>query len=280
MKKFLLLLLAWLFLSSTVFAANIVDMEVVGAGSIRDTLYTNIPYEVKISIENDELLGGIALGYKLTNPEGGVSLSYPAQVGGYGYYEAFTVNPASRMYPTASVWDLGNLIVSDTGYSLADCGLNGNLPDTIDIGGVAMMGGMDAGVMEHMMSLHFTITSSGAGEYETLCIDSACSPPGCPFFFIGGSGSTIAPIIGWDSDDLCFSVINRVPVPGDANFDGYGNLGDVVFIINYVFKNGEAPLDRACSDVNSDCEVNAADAVRLIDYIFRNGPPISCSSCL
>ena len=64
-----------------------------------------------------------------------------------------------------------------------------------------------------------------------------------------------------------FSTLN----PGDANTDGLVNVGDVVHIINYVFKGGPAPDPLAAGDVNMDCTVDVGDAVFLINYIFREG---------
>ncbi|MCK5124857.1 MAG: T9SS type A sorting domain-containing protein [candidate division Zixibacteria bacterium] len=187
-------------------AANVVDIVATGPGVKADTIWTDQTVEMQISVENDIKLGGIGFGFNLYNPEGGVTLSYPAQADGFGYYEALTVNAASRMFPTASVWDLGNLIVSDTGLDMANAGLDGNLPDTINIGGVALMGGLPVGAMEHMLSLHFTATGPGVAEYETLCMDSGFIPPAAPFVFIDGGGSTLAPAVTWAEGGLCFVV--------------------------------------------------------------------------
>jgi hypothetical protein len=60
--------------------------------------------------------------------------------------------------------------------------------------------------------------------------------------------------------------------PGDANGDGVTNVGDAVFLINYVFRDGPPPDPFKAGDANSDCAVNVGDAVFLINYIFRDGP--------
>lgn len=60
--------------------------------------------------------------------------------------------------------------------------------------------------------------------------------------------------------------------PGDANNDGGVNVGDIVFMINFTFKSGPAPLVRAFGDVNSDCVLNVGDAVYLVNFIFKGGP--------
>jgi hypothetical protein len=60
--------------------------------------------------------------------------------------------------------------------------------------------------------------------------------------------------------------------PGDANADGAVNVGDAVFVINYVFRGGQPPPYPNWADVNADCSINVADAVYLINFIFREGP--------
>ena len=60
---------------------------------------------------------------------------------------------------------------------------------------------------------------------------------------------------------------------GDLTGDGQINLGDVVFLINYLYKDGPAPDPLEMGDVNCDGEIELGDVVYLIDYLFRGGPP-------
>ena len=59
---------------------------------------------------------------------------------------------------------------------------------------------------------------------------------------------------------------------GDANRDGIINSADIVYLINYLFKNGPAPDPLSIGDVNSDEIINSADVVYLINYLFKSGP--------
>lgn len=61
-------------------------------------------------------------------------------------------------------------------------------------------------------------------------------------------------------------------MPGNANCTDDVNVGDVVFLIAYIFRGGIAPPIADWADVNHDCKVNVGDAVWLINYIFKNGP--------
>ena len=63
---------------------------------------------------------------------------------------------------------------------------------------------------------------------------------------------------------------------GDANGDGQINVGDAVYLINYVFKSGPAPNPIEAGDANCDGDVNVGDAVYLINYIFKGGPEPCC----
>ncbi len=60
---------------------------------------------------------------------------------------------------------------------------------------------------------------------------------------------------------------------GDINSDGNINVGDVVFLINYIFRSGQAPEDMRMAEINCDGSVNVGDAVYMITFIFNGGPP-------
>ncbi|MEE9441810.1 MAG: hypothetical protein V3V99_04005 [candidate division Zixibacteria bacterium] len=57
-------------------------------------------------------------------------------------------------------------------------------------------------------------------------------------------------------------------IPGDANSDGAYNVGDVIYIINHVFKGGPDSECPRAADINGDCHDNIGDAVRGIYCIF------------
>ncbi len=67
---------------------------------------------------------------------------------------------------------------------------------------------------------------------------------------------------------------------GDVNSDNAVNVGDAVYVVNYVFKNGPAPACRPQADANSDRAVNIGDAVYIINYVFKSGPAPACGPTL
>jgi len=58
---------------------------------------------------------------------------------------------------------------------------------------------------------------------------------------------------------------------GDATGDLVINVGDAVFVINYVFKGGQAPNPLGGADANCDGVVNVGDAVYVINFVFKGG---------
>jgi hypothetical protein len=65
-------------------------------------------------------------------------------------------------------------------------------------------------------------------------------------------------------------------IRGDANGDGVINSADAVYLINYLFIGGPAPVPLEAGDVNGDDTINSSDVVYLINYLFIGGPPPGC----
>jgi hypothetical protein len=63
---------------------------------------------------------------------------------------------------------------------------------------------------------------------------------------------------------------------GDATADGVIDIGDVVYLINYLFRNGSVPCPFEAGDANCDGVVVIGDVVYLINYLFRGGPLPVC----
>jgi len=64
---------------------------------------------------------------------------------------------------------------------------------------------------------------------------------------------------------------------GDVNAQGDPpvDIDDVIYLINYIFTGGPAPLCNPindCSDVNRNGFVDIDDVIYLVDYIFIGGP--------
>jgi len=59
----------------------------------------------------------------------------------------------------------------------------------------------------------------------------------------------------------------------DITDDGVFDISDILFLLNYLFKNGPAPKPLQNANVNCDDTINIGDVVYLVNYVYRNGPP-------
>jgi hypothetical protein len=69
---------------------------------------------------------------------------------------------------------------------------------------------------------------------------------------------------------------NQYLLRGDANGDGVIDISDVVYLINYLFIHGPAPVPLAAGDATCDGVVDASDLVYLLNYLFAHGPAPGC----
>jgi len=67
-----------------------------------------------------------------------------------------------------------------------------------------------------------------------------------------------------------------IPLRGDANSDGIINVGDIVYLVSYLYKNGPAPSPIHAGDCNCDDIINVGDVVYLVSYLYKGGPPPGC----
>ncbi len=77
--------------------------------------------------------------------------------------------------------------------------------------------------------------------------------------------------------DIITKALTCCDKPGDANNDNAVNVGDAVYVINYVFKSGPVPPCKCEGDANGDNAINVGDAVYVINYVFKSGPVPICN---
>jgi hypothetical protein len=76
----------------------------------------------------------------------------------------------------------------------------------------------------------------------------------------------------YDQSDDFFTVF----LAGDANGDGIINSADLVYLRNFLFKGGPAPVPLEAGDANCDGVINSADVVYVMNYLFKGGLPPGC----
>jgi hypothetical protein len=177
-------------------AVNLVDIR---ANTIEDTIGVGFASSFDIYIENDIVLGGINLGFRVWSPDGAIWIWNRTCTNGSSL---FCVVPGSRA--DGCVWDV-------TGLQIIEQDVDEISPDTIGLAGTAMSCGLQPGPLEHMYSAHFTPGDPGYGEVSTLCIDSVFIPPSGAFVFVDQIGASFPPIAAWESGGRCWPVANVHP---------------------------------------------------------------------
>ena len=64
---------------------------------------------------------------------------------------------------------------------------------------------------------------------------------------------------------------------GDVNRDWVIDLGDVLYLINYLYKGGPAPDPLWTGDCTCDGTIDLGDVLHLINYLYKGGPAPDCS---
>ncbi len=157
-----------------------------------------------------------------------------------------------------------------------------SLPDTIIIAGASLPG-------PDWMPVHLTHALCYTGKIRLIdaqptiggiCFDNIFVPPAANWMCDFGSGERVPHFQGQpntsganpDAPAVCFDIIERPYVKGDADGTGILNVADVVFLIQYIFGGGPAPVPLESGDADCNGFISVPDAVYLILYIFAGGP--------
>lgn len=70
-------------------------------------------------------------------------------------------------------------------------------------------------------------------------------------------------------------------IRGDVNNDGIVDVGDPIYLLNYLFLNGASPPCPDSADADNDGLINITDAVYMVFYVFGIGvaPPFPFPDC-
>jgi len=61
-------------------------------------------------------------------------------------------------------------------------------------------------------------------------------------------------------------------IAGDVNGDLLVDIGDLLFLINYLFKGGPVPHPLERGDITLEGDLTLLDILYLISYLYRGGP--------
>ncbi|MCP4706208.1 MAG: hypothetical protein GY865_16555, partial [candidate division Zixibacteria bacterium] len=79
------------------------------------------------------------------------------------------------------------------------------------------------------------------------------------------------PSSAFDEVSVTYEVVDFLR--GDANSDNILDMSDILYILNYLYKDGQAPASVEATDVNYDSDINILDAEYLVRYFYKKGPP-------
>lgn len=119
-------------------------------------------------------------------------------------------------------------------------------------------GNLDGYLEGHIRSNFDRYIASGSGQMTLLLYAERSSDPSF-HDYVTVKVSTIAP------EAIC----------GDANGDEIIDVGDVVHLLNYLYKGGPLPdciPITSCGDVNLDGTIDVADAIYVLNYLYKGGP--------
>jgi len=135
-------------------------------------------------------------------------------------------------------------------------------------------------------SLAQAITASGGAQYEFSFYINSSHKCGVSYsgthrsiFFTFGYESISNNYSGYATRDTVLSrILSFSPefTCGDADNSTIVNLLDIIYIINYLYRDGPAPDSPGSADVNGDGSLNILDATYLINYLYKGGPEPDC----
>jgi hypothetical protein len=89
--------------------------------------------------------------------------------------------------------------------------------------------------------------------------------------------------VGWQRDVGAAYVfpcqVEESSLCGDVTADDVINVGDVVFLVSYLYKSGPPPVPECIGDVNHDAIVNIGDVVYVVSYLYKSGPAPDPDCC-
>jgi hypothetical protein len=51
------------------------------------------------------------------------------------------------------------------------------------------------------------------------------------------------------------------------------DISDLIYLVDYMFRDGAAPRYLPAADVDANCSLDIGDVIYLVDYYFADGAP-------
>ncbi len=76
---------------------------------------------------------------------------------------------------------------------------------------------------------------------------------------------------GWGVPDILAAIQYSFHLTGDVTGDELINVSDIIFLVNYLYKEGPAPSPLLLGDLNCDDEIDVGDVIYLVNYLYQGG---------
>ena len=134
---------------------------------------------------------------------------------------------------------------------------------------------LDLAVANYSTSYISVLNNNGDGTFQPKVDYGLGYRPASVFCAdLDGDNDLDLAVANHDSNNV--SILFNCFATGDCNEDSLRDIGDVVHLINYLYKDGPAPVPIEAGDVNCDGVVDVGDVVYLINYLFKGGPTPCC----
>lgn len=118
------------------------------------------------------------------------------------------------------------------------------------------------------------LSNNGAGFYDGyFSFSGGISPESVVSGDFDGDGDNDLALANRESD---YVSIHLNHVCGDVNGDQGVNILDITFLINYLYKDGGAPVIEGAADADGNDTTNLLDITYLINYLYKSGPRPVC----
>ncbi|MFH1374829.1 MAG: dockerin type I domain-containing protein [bacterium] len=216
-----------------------------------------------------------------TIPTGHV-ITFHLRVANLSDYRPKGLTNGFRVYsPTGAGWDT---TVIEEVYDLSQhldltvgtrtFSVTGSGADTVGFYGVALaQQGLPIGFdsVTHMITVGPIDRSFSGGE---ICLDSCWFPPGGDWLWAkqqGGMGNIFIDFPAWDGPH-CFPILYCCDIRADVDRNGAIDVGDLTYLVAYLFQGGPVPPCPEESDVDGSGSIDVGDLMYLVAYLFLGGP--------
>jgi len=117
-----------------------------------------------------------------------------------------------------------------------------------------------------IVRVYFTPTAGEYGQTDDIIIDGYDQYT--PLY--------MAPGFRFYEPVIYSGLVELVGMCGDIDADGAVGLLDIVYLINFKYKDGPSPQRERTADVNADGVVNILDIICLINYKYKGGSAPEC----